>query len=104
MAKSLTEPNADAAVVDMYNRGVRTHEVIDLDLDQKYAVVLLKLNNAVTPGDYPALGAAINAIAGIQGVNLIIDHRTRAAIPADHTLKLVVEAHARIEANPVVIP
>lgn len=104
MAKTITEPTSDETLVETYNRRMRAFDRKILEQDQLYAVVLLKLNNVVVPEDYPALGAAINAIAGIQGVNLLIDHKTRATVPTDHETSLIVEAHIRIDPIPPVGP
>lgn len=99
MAKTLAEPTSDQQLVDVYNRGMRTAERITLDTDQLYAICLLKLNNAVQPSDYLALKTAIEAITGIQNISLIIDHRTRATIPADTQLNCIVEFNLRIEST-----
>lgn len=97
MAKTLTEPSTDDQIIDTYNRGMRTAERIVLDTDQLYAVCLLRLNNAVTPANYPALKTAIEAVTGVQNISLIIDHRTRATIPANTQLMAIVEANLRLE-------
>ncbi len=64
----------------------------DLEDDTKYAIVLLKLAGAVVPGDYPTLKTNIEAVTGIQEVSLLIDHQTRASVPAGHTQVLWVMA------------
>jgi hypothetical protein len=99
MAKTLTEPTADTQLLDVYNRGMRVADRIPLEVDTKYAVTLMKLNAAVLPTDYPTLKAAIEAITGITEVSLIIDHQTRATVPADTEIVAIVEFNLRIEST-----
>ena len=66
-------------------------QFLDLETDTKYAICLLKLNSAVVPGDYPNLKSAIEGVTGVQEITLIIDHQTRATIPANTQLKAVGE-------------
>lgn len=100
MAKTISEPDLDAQLVDVYNRTMRTAERVKLNPDLKYAVVLLKLNKNVDAADYPALETAIEGIAGIRKCSIIIDHLTRVNLPADHELWAIIEAHIRIDPIP----
>lgn len=100
MADTITEPTADEQLIDLYNRGMVRAKAVLLDTNQLYAVCLLKLNNAVQPSDYPAIGAAINAVTGVESITLLMDHKTRAAIPADHELRMIIEANLRIDPLP----
>ncbi len=70
----------------------RAHASKDLADDTKYAVVILSLHPTVVPGDYPTLKAAIIAVTGVTDVDLLIDHQTRAVVPADHTQVLGIRA------------
>jgi len=98
---SITEPTADTQQVNMYNRAMRRSNVKVLSLDQKYAVCLISLAPAVNqPGDYAALRAAIEAITGIQEIELLIDGQTPSSIPVDKELRMVCEAHLRIDDAP----
>lgn len=97
MAITLTEPTADQTVINTYNRGMVATDKLDLAVDQLYALCLIKLNNTVVPGDYPALKAAIEAIAGVQEISLVIDHRTRATVPTDTKIVAVLEINLRLE-------
>ena len=99
MTTTLTEPTADQTVVNTYNRGMVAVDKKDLDTDQLYALCLLKLNNSVVPGDYPALKAAIEAITGVQEIQLVIDHHTRATVPADTKIVAIMEINLRIEST-----
>lgn len=101
MADTITEPTADQQLIELYNRGMVRAKSVVLATNQLYAVCLIQLNNAVQPSDYPAIGAAINAVTGVQGIQLLMDHKTRATIPADHELRLIVEANLRIDPLPV---
>lgn len=100
MAKTLTEPNAEEQVIKTYNREMRVADRIVLELNTKYAICLLKLHPAVTPANYPAIGQAINAVPGVQGITLIIDHQTRASLPEGHELSAVIETFLRIDPIP----
>lgn len=100
MAETITEPTADQQVIDLYNRGMTRATAVLLDVNQLYAVCLIKLNNAVKPTDYAAIGAAIRAVTGVMDIQLLMDHKTRAAIPADHQLRCIVEANLRIDPLP----
>lgn len=97
MARTLSEPTADEQLLDIYNRGMRISDRIVLETDQKYALCLIKLAAAVTPGDYPALKAAIEAVTGVQEINLVVDHQTRATLPTDTQLVAFLELNLRIE-------
>jgi hypothetical protein len=89
--RTLTEPDADEQQCLVYNRKMRVSNSAELPLDKKLACVILQLNGVVVPDDYPALGAAIKAIPGIQDVYLLIDGQTPASIPEDTVLTLVAE-------------
>lgn len=91
---------ADQAQQIAMNQYARRHNAVVLPLGQKLAAVLLQLNPAVTPANYAALGAAINAIAGIDGISLLIDGQTPASIPAGTQLVLHVDAQLRIDPTP----
>lgn len=100
MAQTIPIPTADQAQKIAVNKTAKRHSSVVVPVDQKLAVVLLHLNPAVTPADYPALGTAINAVTGITGVNLLIDGQTPATIPADHELRVIFDAQLRIEPLP----
>ena len=105
MVQTITEPTADEKQQLIYNRKMRAGATVTVDPSQKFAVVLIKLAPAVNqPGDYPALAAAINAIPGIQEIELLIDGVTPAAIPANTQLRIVSEAQIRIDDLPVEEP
>ena len=100
MTDTLAEPTTDEQIIKMYNSGMVRAKTLDLATDQLYALCLIKLNNSVVPGDYPALKAAIEAITGVQEISLVIDHHTRATLPADRELKAVVEINLRLQPVP----
>jgi len=78
-------------------RKSKQHESIALTADQKYAVVIMPLAQAVTQADYPALKAAIQAVPGIQdGVRIIIDGRTPASLPDGKEFFLVTRCQLRV--------
>ncbi len=82
------------------NLMARTAPAVDLDLDQLYAVVLVKLNASVTPADYPALKTAIEAVVGVQEIDLLVDRKTRATLPPDTKLT----ANVTVRLNIVDVP
>ena len=100
--QTITEPTADQQQERMYNTRMKRSESVVLELDTKYAVCLLKLAPGVTqPDDYPTLKAAVEAVVGIQEVTLLIDtHGTPAEIPEGKELRMVAEAHLRIDNAP----
>jgi hypothetical protein len=71
------------------------HGSVDVGSDQKFAVVFIPLVPAVTQADYPALKAAIEAIAGIQPISLLIDGQMP-TIPAELTASIKVNAQMRL--------
>lgn len=98
---TITEPSADQQQKDLYNRRMRASNVVTLDTGAKYATVVVKLAPAVNqPGDYGALKTAIEQIAGIQSISLMVDGQAPAAIPADHELNLYTTVHLRIDPTP----
>ena len=97
---TLIEPDAEQQLLDTYNRGMAAVQQVDLALSTKYALCLVKLNPTVTPADYPALKAAIEGVTGVQEITLVIDHETRADVPAGKQLVVVIELNARIEDVP----
>ena len=98
---TITEPSADQQQKAMFNRSMRATAVVDLDTGAKYALVAIKLAPGVDqPGDYAAMKTAIEAVSGVQEINLLVDGQAPASIPADHTLKLYATLHLRINANP----
>lgn len=99
--KALTVPSADEQQKLVYNRKVRVSNQVELPLDKKLAVVVLQLAPAVERSDYPELKTAIEAIAGIQDVELLVDGKTPASIPENTILWLATDVQLRIDDNPV---
>ena len=87
-------------IVQLEFRQRRGNNRVDLEDSTKYAVVLLKLAGAVTPGDYPTLKTNIEAVTGVQEVTLLIDHETRASVLADHTQVLRVMGEVSLRHDP----
>jgi len=100
MAETIIDLTAEQALRLAYDKRMRMHKRVELTVDQLYALTLLTLNNAVQPTDYPTLGTAIEAVTGVQNINLLVDHHTLASLPAD--TKLV--ADISIDLNIVDIP
>jgi len=82
---TISDLSADEITKLEFRKGLRSSNNVELKNDTQYAVVILELGAAVTPDDYAALGTAIKAITGITDVELVIDHKTRASVPTDHT-------------------
>jgi hypothetical protein len=62
---------------------------------------LLALNPAVNqPGDYAALKAAIEAVTGVVEIELLIDGQAPSSIPTGKELRMVCDAHLRIDDAP----
>ena len=99
VVKTLTVPSADEQQKLVYNRKVRAGNSVELSTDQDFVVVLLCLAPGITEADYPVLGAAITAISGIQGVDLLVDgnHSAPADIPENTRLMLCADVQLRID-------
>lgn len=97
MAVTIPIPTADQAQQLAVNQSARRHSMVELPLGQKLAAVLLRLNPAVTPANYAAIGAAIDAITGIDGVSLLVDGQTPASIPEGTSLFLHMDVQLRID-------
>ena len=98
MAITITEPTADEQLKLVFGSRVKAFAREDLKDDTKYAVCILELHPAVTPGDYGTLKTNIEAVAGIQNIALLVDHKTRAEadMPENHTQVLHVEANVKL--------
>ena len=96
MAVTIPIPSDDSAQQIAMNRRAKQHSSTVVPTSQKMAAVLLRLNPAVTPGDYGSLGTQIKAIPGIDNINLLIDGQTPASIPAGTEMRLHIDAHLRI--------
>ena len=92
MVETITALSADELLKLEFQKRLKQNITADLADGTKYAVCLVKLAGAVTPGDYLTLKADIEAVTGVQEVSLLIDHQTKAAVPADHTQVLSVRA------------
>ena len=100
---TVPQPTVDELRKVWQNKKSRAHKVVDIDTDQKYAVVALLLSPGVTqPDDYGTLGAALNGIAGIADVKLLIDGQTVATVPAGEELKLMTQVAVRQVTTPIV--
>lgn len=89
---TISDLTADELLKLEFAKRRKAAQSVDLADDTKYAIVLLTLNPAVTSGDYPTLKTDIEAVTGIQNVELLIDHQARASVPANHTQVLGVRA------------
>ena len=93
MAITLSEPTAEQQLINLYNAEQRIRVAapqVSLEADTRYALCLLKLASAVEPSDYPSLKTAVEAITGIQEIQLVIDHQTRAVVPEGRDLAAVI--------------
>ena len=98
---TITEPSADQQQINRYNTRMKRSNVKVLDLDRKYAVCLISLAAGVTqPDDYSTLKTAIEAVTGIVEIDLLIDGQAPSSIPAGKQLRMICEAHLRIDNAP----
>ena len=100
MAETITVPSADDRLQIAVNKRSRKSGSVLLNESQKFACVILKLAGAVTQGDYPTLKTNIEAIAGIQEVNLLVDGQIPADVGVDNRARLILDAQMRIEDVP----
>lgn len=101
MTETITIPDADDQLKIALNstRGKKSGS-INVTSGQKFAIVYMPLAGAVTQSDYPTLKAAIEAIAGIQSISLLIDGQIP-TIPADMTARVTVNAQMRFNDIPI---
>ena len=78
-----------------YDRFMRQSESIALEPDTLYAVALVRLHSTVDPSDYPTLKTAIEAVASVQEITLVVDHHTDAAVPEGRALKVIIDAQIK---------
>jgi len=98
MPNTIPVPTAEELQRLWQNKRARAANRKDIDADQKWAIVLLELHPAVEqPSDYAAIGAAIADVTGITGVDLLVDGRTVASVPAGEKLTAYVEVAIRQE-------
>jgi len=93
---TITEPTGDDLTKLVFAKRLRANSSMDLANDTKYALCILQLAGAVTQEDYPTLKTQIIAITGIQDVDLLMDHQTKAAVPENHTQVLSVAADIKL--------
>ena len=99
---TISDLSEEQQQLHLYNTRMKRSNIVVLEPATKYALVLITLAAGVTqPDDYAALKTAIEAVTGIQAVTLLIDtHGTPATIPAGKQLRMVAEAHIRIDDIP----
>lgn len=91
---TMTEPSADEQQVRIYNTMMSRSNRLTLTAGKKYAAARLRLAPAVNqPDDYPALKTAIEAVAGIQTAQLLIDGQCPSTVPADRELRMICEVN-----------
>ena len=96
MVTTITGLTADEAEKLEFAKARKANVSFDLEDDQLYAITIIKLNNSVVPGDYAQLATDIKAITGVMDIDLLFEHRTRAAIPTDHTQFLSLRADIKL--------
>lgn len=101
--KRLTMPTTDEQQRIIRNR-TREGNRVEMPTGQKFADVVLWLAPAVTEADFPALGAAIKAIPGIQNVTLMVHGEADDTIPENTKLMLCTELMLRIDNLPETPP
>jgi hypothetical protein len=95
--RALTE---DEQAVLVFNRRMRGANSVALNTGQKVAVCALKLAPAVQQSDYPALKAAVDAIAGIQEIELLVDFQAPNIVPSGREIRLNIDTQVRLEKQP----
>ena len=93
---TIPRPTSDELRKNWQNSKAYNKKSVDIDVDQKYAVVLLCLHaNVSQPDDYSALGSAIKDIVGIQDVQLMVDGHTVDSVPDGEKLVAVTKTAIR---------
>jgi len=99
--QTIVEPSADEQKTEVYNTRMRRSNVEKLEPSRKYAIILLALKPAVIqPDSYTAIGAAIKSVPGIDNITLLIDGQAPETVPVGKQLRMVVDAHLRIDNAP----
>lgn len=97
MVQTISIPDANEQLQIACNKRARGSFNTVLPENQKHACVLLRLAPAVTPANYPALKTAVEAIPGIQSVELMMDGHIPASLPEDTEIRLYVDGQWRLE-------
>lgn len=97
MIQTITIPDADERLKIAINKRAKRSGSVELDENRKFACVILKFNEAVTPANYPLLKTEIEALSGIQEVCLLVDGQVPAIIPAGTAAILHLNAQLRID-------
>jgi hypothetical protein len=100
MAETITIPDADTQLTLAINKRARKSGSQVLEADQKFACVILKFAPAVTQEDYPVLKTALEAVAGIQEVALLVDGKIPASLPVDTQARLHLAAQIQLKEIP----
>jgi len=99
---TVPQPTAAQMRKNWQNKKARNHKLVDIDVDQKYATVLLLLNPAVTqPDDYATLRTALIGVTGIVDVKLLVDGHTVDNVPEGDKLVVVAEVAIRQTEIPI---
>jgi len=94
---TISQPTADERLIYAVNRRCKKgNRVANVAAGQRIAVVLLRLGAGVGSDQYARIGQAIQAIQGIDDVDLLVDGRTPASIPKGHQVDVNCSAAMRI--------
>lgn len=108
--KTITKPTAAERAKQafdwIYGKKTKAFEREDLQPEATYAVCLVRLHPSVEPSDYPALKTAIEDVAGIQNISLLMDYTAAATadLPALHVEELVIEGNVKLRDDTPVEP
>lgn len=101
---NLTDMTDEQKLRMAYRRAMKGTKVEVLKPETRYAVVLLELHSAVTEGDYGTLGTDIQAVTGVQDIQLLFDRVTPATVDLPVASDLVIPDEEVPENPPQVIP
>jgi hypothetical protein len=76
--QTISDLSADDVIKLQYAKGKRGSQPVVLAPEKRYAVCVLRLNDAVVPGDYPTLKTDIEAVTGVENIELLFDRVTPA--------------------------
>ncbi|MCP4549643.1 MAG: hypothetical protein GY835_24575 [bacterium] len=83
----------------MDKRGRARGSVVMLE-GEKFACVLLHLGPTVTQANYPAMRTALEAVTGVDEVDLLVDGQVPTGLPADTQVRMAIEAGMTVENVP----
>ena len=100
--QTIIEPTADQKQLDVYNRRMKRANTATVATGAKCVLVLLELGGDanLTDYNYKTIATDIAKVAGVSNVEMLINVECPATIPEGKELRMICEAHLRIDDAP----